>query len=299
MRAHITLGPLLFHWQPDRWRDFYARIADEAPVDSVCLGEVVCSKRTPFTDDLLAGAAERLERAGKSVILSTLAMPTLTRERRHAGKLIAGTTRLIEANDASTLHQLAGRPHVVGPMINVYNEATFAYLARNGATRVCVPPELPLTSIRTLAASAPGTAIEVFAFGRAPLAISARCYHARVHGLTKDTCRFVCGEDPDGLDVDTLDGGAFLSVNGVQTMSRTYTCLIEDIPALIAAGVSALRLSPHTCDMAAVARIFREVAEGRSEPAAAAEQLRLELPGIALSNGFLHGVEGARFVTAH
>ena len=41
----LTMGPLLFHWAPDRIRDFYSRIADEAPVERVYLGEVVCGKR--------------------------------------------------------------------------------------------------------------------------------------------------------------------------------------------------------------------------------------------------------------
>jgi len=31
-QSELTLGPVLFNWQPERWRDFYFRIADEAPV---------------------------------------------------------------------------------------------------------------------------------------------------------------------------------------------------------------------------------------------------------------------------
>ncbi len=291
-RTTITLGPLLFNWQPDTWRDFYARIADEAPVDTVCLGEVVCSKRMPFFAELIGDTIDRLERAGKSVVLSTLAMPTLARERRLMRDMISGLDRFIEANDMSTLALLAGRPHMIGPFINVYNEATLAYLARRGAASICLPPELPLGSIHTIAAAAEGVAVEVFAWGRSPLAISARCYHARVHGLTKDGCQFVCGEDPDGLDVDTLDGQAFLSVNGVQTLSRSYTCLLGDVPQLLEAGVSGLRLSPHTCDMVAVSRLFRDVVDGRCEPPAAMQRMRQMLPEATFSNGFLHGLAG-------
>ena len=43
-KTGLTLGPVLFNWSPDRLRDFYARIADEAEVDRVHLGEVVCGK---------------------------------------------------------------------------------------------------------------------------------------------------------------------------------------------------------------------------------------------------------------
>ena len=55
----------------------------------------------------------------------------------------------------------------------------------------------------------PQLATEVFAFGKVPLAMSARCYHARAHKLTKDNCRFVCEKDPDGMPVKTLDGAGF------------------------------------------------------------------------------------------
>ncbi|MDG2404096.1 MAG: U32 family peptidase, partial [Paracoccaceae bacterium] len=40
----LTLGPIAYHWSAEARRDFYARIADEAPVDEVYLGEVICSK---------------------------------------------------------------------------------------------------------------------------------------------------------------------------------------------------------------------------------------------------------------
>ncbi|MDP6661297.1 MAG: U32 family peptidase, partial [Alphaproteobacteria bacterium] len=65
--AHLTLGPVLFNWAPERWRDFYFRIADEAPLDTVCVGEVVCSKRAPFFAPYLADVVERLGSADKEV----------------------------------------------------------------------------------------------------------------------------------------------------------------------------------------------------------------------------------------
>ena len=48
MTAELTLGPILFHWPADKKRDFYFQIADESPVDTVYIGEVICSKRSPF-----------------------------------------------------------------------------------------------------------------------------------------------------------------------------------------------------------------------------------------------------------
>ena len=44
----LTLGPCLFNWTVNDWRDFYFMIADETSIDEVYIGEVVCYKREPF-----------------------------------------------------------------------------------------------------------------------------------------------------------------------------------------------------------------------------------------------------------
>jgi len=288
-RPTLTLGPLLFNWTADQWTDFYARIADEAVVDRVCLGEVVCSKRLPYYISRISDTIERLQRGGKEVLLSSLALVTLKRERQMSADLAANEEMEIEVNDLTMLaHKECGRRFTVGPLINVYNEGTLAYLAGQGAVRVCLPPELPFTSVELLAGAAKrvGVEAEVWAFGRAPLAISGRCYHARVHGLAKDNCQFVCGEDPDGLKVETLDGEDFLAINGVQTLSYTYCNLLGDICRLSAAGVTSFRLSPHSCDMVAVAQIFRIILDGGVEEEAAVRELAALLPDASFANGF-------------
>lgn len=300
-RPALTLGPLLFHWTAEAWSDFYARIADEAEVDRVCLGEVVCSKRLPFYIDRIPEAADRLQRAGKTVVLSSLALVTLKRERRMCADLAASGDVEAEVNDLTMLaHLEPGRRFAVGPLVNVYNEGTLDVLARRGATHVCLPPELPFPSVSLLAGAgaARGVTTEVWAFGRVPLAISGRCYHARVHGLAKDNCRFVCGEDADGLMVETLDGEEFLAINGVQTLSSTYCSLLGGLAALAEVGVASFRLSPHGCDMVAVAGLFRKVLDRRLDGEEASRALAALVPGAAFSNGFLAGTHGAALVPA-
>ena len=133
-KSALTLGPLLFNWSADRRRDFYARIADEADVNVVYLGEVVCSKREPFFEDDIYPTAERLRKAGKEVVISTLAMITLKREIAALEKHVAAGF-MLEANDTAALRLLKGKPHVVGPYINVFNEGTQDFMIRNGAVR--------------------------------------------------------------------------------------------------------------------------------------------------------------------
>lgn len=288
----LTVGPVLYHWSAERWRDFYYRIADEAPVETVVVGEVVCSKRAPFKQDHLPGVIERLEAAGKRVLMASLILISLPRERRQSRELMQADEMTVEVNDLTCLASLSGRPFAVGPFVNVYNEPAAAFLAERGANRICLPPELPLAAVATIAGALPAVAIEAFAFGRVPLAISARCYHARAHKLTKDNCRFVCEQDPDGMPVKTLDGVDFLSVNGVQTLSHGCNSLLHDIPALREVGVASLRLSPQVCDMVAVARLFRDVADGRLGPEEGEQRLGELYPDVPLANGFLHAVPG-------
>jgi len=288
----LTLGPILYNWPPGLWRDFYFRIADEAPIGTVVVGEVVCSKRSPFFTEHLPNVIERLASAGKSVLLGSLILPSLPRERRQTAELAQTDGMTVEVNDVTCLAHLQGRSHRIGPFVNVYNEATAAFLVRQGAQRICLPPELPLQSIAAIAAAVPDIAIEVFAFGKVPLAISARCYHARIHKLSKDNCRFVCEQDPDGLTVETLGGESFLSVNGVQTLSHTCANLIASVPVLAAAGVRALRLSPQQCDMVAVAHTFRDVMDGRRDAQSAMDALEKLYPQAPFADGFIHGIPG-------
>ena len=292
----LTLGPVLFNWAPERWRDFYFRIADEAPVDVVSIGEIVCSKRAPFFAPHLAAVAERLQAAGKQVLLGSLILVSQRRERLQTQELAGGADFLVEVNDMTCLKSLSGRPHAIGPFINVYNETSAAFHARLGATRICLPPELPLSSVAAIAAALPEVAVEVFAFGRVPLAISARCYHARLHKLHKDNCRFVCEKDPDGLVVKTLEEQDFLAINGVQTLSHSCANLLRDIGSLREAGVRSLRLSPQDCDMVEVIKTFRDVLDGRGDAEEGGRRLAGLYPHAPFSNGFLHGAAGVSYV---
>jgi collagenase-like PrtC family protease len=221
---------------------------------------------------------------------------SLRRERRQTAALAEFTDHLVELNDLTALKAIAGRPHAIGPFVNIYNEAAAAFHAGQGAERICLPPELPLASVAAIARAVPDVVIEVFAFGRVPLAISARCYHARVHKLAKDNCRFVCEKDPDGLVVKTLDEQDFLTVNGVQTLSHSCNNLLRDVGKLQESGVGSLRLSPQTCDMVEVAKTFRDVLDGRDDAEAGSRRLATLYPDVPFANGFLHGAAGFSYV---
>lgn len=290
----ISVGPVLFNWSPERWRDFYFRIADESPAARVYIGEVICSKRTPFFEPLYADVAERLERAGKEVVFSTLSEVMIIRERKIVESFCADDAHLVEANDASALYFLRGRAFAAGPFLNVYNEDALDYLAGLGMKHVTLPPELPATAIGVMAAAAAQRQVttEVMVYGRAPLALSARCYHARAHGRVKDNCQFICDRDPDGMDLKTLGDESLLSVNGVQTLSHGCLNLAGEVAQMQAMGIGFLRVSPHSGDMVKIVAAYDSLARGActaDETIAICRERGLDAPFV---NGFFHGRPG-------
>jgi collagenase-like PrtC family protease len=298
--SELTLGPVLFNWQPETWRDFYFRIADEAPVSTVYLGEAICSKRAPLFGKHLQTVAARLEAAGKTVVLATLAQVFLPADRKLVGDIASQGDRMVEVNDASALYHLGKRPHHIGPFMNVYNERTVAALVRSGARNFCLPVEMPARAIRALIQASKGldATFEVMVFGRMPLALSARCYHARVHGRTRDSCRYVCENDTDGMLLKTLEGRPFLAVNGIQTLSYECLSLAGEVAALSAMGVTRFRLSPQNCDMVAVASVFHNLLErhiSAGEAEAMLDEITLPMP---FANGFYHRLPGHRRAVA-
>ncbi len=298
MEKELTLGPILFNWPAETWRDFYFRIADEAPVNTVYIGEVVCSKRTPFIEPYYEEVAKRLTDAGKTAVFSTLAEVVSKRDRQLSEALCALEDYPVEINDVSGLWFMDSKPCRIGPFVNVYNEQTLDVLARHNVTHICLPPEIPAETIECLGAKAKalGITLEVQVYGRIPLALSARCYHARAHGKTKDSCQYVCEESPDGMDLRTLEEQPFLAINGIQTLSYTCLNLAHEMAAMSKTGINAFRLSPHSHDMVDVARTYRSILDGTMDADEGTAYLSDNGLGVPFSNGFYYKSEGHQWI---
>ncbi|MBX3638267.1 MAG: U32 family peptidase [Rubrivivax sp.] len=299
-RFGLTVGPLPYWWPRAAMIGFYADVADSA-ADTVVLGETVCSRRNEFKlADWLSLAVE-LGSAGKRVVLATQSLVTSEAELRTLRQLCEQDHFAVEAGDASALAVLARaqasrrrRPaFVLGPHINVYSRLALEELAPLGVATWVPPLELPLDAVARVnppddpvRGPAGPVVTEVFAFGRMPLAFSARCFTARHHRLKKDECDFRCRDDADGLLLLTGEGRPFLVLNGVQTQSAALHCLIGEREALHAAGVTRLRLSPCSRGFLRVLALFDGVFNGQLALAdARAELPALGLPGV-LVDGF-------------
>lgn len=287
----LSLGPISYYWPKDKVDDFYA-MAAEAPVDVVYLGETVCSKRNQvrFEDWLAIG--ERLEAAGKEVVLSTLALLEAESELIRLRAICDNGRWLVEANDMGAVNLLQGRPFAVGHSVNVYNDRTLALLARQGCKRWVLPVELTHETLAEMQQSRPdGVETEVLGYGRLPLAYSARCFTARARNLPKDDCRYACIDDPDGLVLATQDDNRFLALNGIQTQSARTMNLLSELPRMRELGVDILRISPQAQATDKVIDLFHRTLLGELDPIEASASLEPLMP-TGPCDGYWHGGAG-------
>ncbi len=303
----LSVGPVTYYWTRSTLTAFYAEVAESA-ARTVYLGETVCARRREEmkVEDWF-DLARDLAAAGKEVVLSAQVLIESESDLRVLRRLAENAEFRVEANDAAALRLLAGRgPFVIGPHVNIYSRDALREHALLGPTRWVAPLELSIEQVAAInpvadpvrsggpEAGGDATPIEseIFAFGRMPLAFSARCFTARHYHLQKDDCAFRCIEHPDGLLLTSREGEPFLAINGIQTQSAGTHCLIGARDALAGAGIRRLRLSPQSQHFPEIVRCFDAVFNrGASAPDAAETIDALCLPG-GMVNGYASGQPG-------
>ncbi len=287
----LALGPVLYYWQRDALFEFYERIA-AAPVDIVYLGETVCSKRHNFRLEDWLEVAKKLATAGKQVVLSTQALIESESDLKTLRRLAENGSYTVEANDMGAVRLLSGKQFVAGPHINTYNPQTLALLAELGAQRWVIPVEMSSRMLADLlAGKPPGMETEVFAYGRLPLAFSARCFTARHYNLPKDDCQFRCLDHACGLTLKTREGQPFLALNGIQTQSSKVYNLVAELEGMQLLGVGVVRVSPQPFHTEKILALFRQRLDDNLSGSEAGQLMARFMPDEAC-DGYWHGRPG-------
>lgn len=294
----LALGPILYYWPRDAVFKFYETVANSA-VDIVYLGETVCSRRHELRLSDWLAIAETLRAAGKEVVLSTLVLIESGADTATLRKITENGKFTVEANDMGAVHCLsAGTPFIAGQHLNLYNAPTLALVAGLGAKRWVMPLEMHCDDLTLMQASRPaGLETEVFAYGRMPLAFSARCFTARHHNLPKDNCQFVCMNYPNGLMLQTRESKDFLVLNGIQTQSALVYNLVNELPRMRELGVDVVRISPQERHTEDIIQLFHAVLTQQTSAADAMETMRPLMPDQPC-NGYWHGKPGLEQLVA-
>ena len=293
----LSLGALQYYWPRQTIFDFYEAIA-ASPVDIVYLGETVCSRRHELRLSDWIDIANLMRDSGKEAVLSTQVLLESGVEVSAMHKVAENPDYLIEANDMGAVQRMsaAHRPFVGGLHLNIYNQPALTWLASLGATRWVAPLEMKHQDLSALIQDGPkDLQTEVFAYGRMPLAFSARCFTARQRNLPKDDCQFSCMDHPDGLMLKTRESEDFLVLNGIQTQSARVHNLIDELPRMQSMGVAVARISPQAQHTQEILALFDAVRRGALAPRDARSELQPLVPDQSC-NGYWHGQPGLDLV---
>ncbi len=223
----------------------------DLPVQRIYLGETVCSQRDRLGLRGLLELQEQCLQAGQQLILSSLNLIASARDLALTQQLMRAPNVIIEANDMAAValaheHQ---HPFIAGSGLNIYNLASLQWLLSLGMIGYQPPLEITQQALATLLQQCQHIGnrhqfeLEMLGWGYPPLAVSARCSSARVHGRNRQRCRKVCQQQGAEL-AQSLTGQAMMRLNGTQIHGAEPWDLLAHLDELTKLGVDWLRIVP-------------------------------------------------------
>ena len=163
---------------------------------------------------------------------------------------------------------LPGLPVHASTQMTIHNQAGAAFMNAQGVDRIVLARELSASEINTIHDAVPGAQLEVFVHGALCFCYSGQCLMSSLiggrsgnRGRCAQPCRLPYQLGRDRRPVDSNDRGKYW-------LSPADLCLIDSLPALAAAGVTALKIEGRMRRpeyVAVVTQAYREVLDHLQE----------------------------------
>jgi putative protease len=283
------------------------RESDLSSYDAVYLGNIYCRiYENNFLERLsdLKEAVARVTDSGKRAYVATYAAPRndlLPKIEQALEAAHQAGAHAVEVHNMGVLRmaheRFPGLRVHIGGYANVYTDAGVAVLKERGAQRITPNYEISLDEINLLTQST-GVPAEILVHGKMPLGVSDYCFLLEYEENWEIKCPASC-QQPLFLK----QGDWAMRSAGKGVMSGKDVCMLEHLPALVAAGHRAFRIetayeSPEYRGQ--IAGVYREalqrIADG--QPFAVDERawkIVRKHTHIGLCNGFYFGRTGGDY----
>jgi len=286
------------------------RESDLSSYDAVYLGNIYCrifeDNFLERLDDLVEGIA-LVKGQGLRAYVTSYAAPrndVLPKVQKALETAAAAGADAVEVHNLGVLRmvheQFPGMPAHVGGFANVYTDAGAEVLKEYGAVRFTPNYEISLDEVEGITRGARMPA-ELLVHGKMPLGVSDYCFLLEYEQHWPEKCPALCQRQ-----LLLKQGDWALRSVGKGVLSGRDVCMLEHLPALIAAGHTVFRIEAsyetpeYRLNIAKIYRaaLERAVAGDRTVDESAWNAIR-EYTAVGLCNGFYFGRTGSEYVGKH
>jgi U32 family peptidase len=283
------------------------RESDLSVYDAIYLGNIYCrifeDNFLERLDDLKEGIA-RVKGQGLHAYVTSYAAPrndVLPKVQKALETAAAAGADAVEVHNLGVLRmvheQFPGMPAHVGGFANVYTDAGAEVLKEYGAVRFTPNYEISLDEVGAIT-SGVGMPAELVVHGKMPLGVSDYCFLLEYEQNWPEKCPTLCQKN-----LFLKQGDWAMRSVGKGVLSGKDVCMLEHLPALVAAGHNVFRIEAayETPEYRLnIAKIYRAALER-----AAAGDWRVDESAwntirehtvVGLCNGFYFGRTGAEYV---
>ncbi|MGA2903613.1 MAG: peptidase U32 family protein [Candidatus Korobacteraceae bacterium] len=286
------------------------RESDLSAYDGVYLSNIYCrifeDNFLERMDDLKEGIT-RVKDQGLRAYVTSYAAPrneALPKVQMALETAAAAGADGVEVHNLGVLRmvheQFPGMPAHIGGFANVYTDAGAEVLREYGAVRFTPNYEISLDEVESIARGA-GIPAELQVHGKMPLGVSDYCFLLEYEQHWPEKCPVLCQKQ-----LFLKQGDWAMRSVGKGVLSGKDLCMIEHLPALLAAGHRVFRIEAayetpeYRLKIAQIYRVaLQRALAGDETMDESAWQVIREHTAVGLCNGFYFGRTGSDYVGKH